>query len=689
MKQITTIILVLLTLLQSAADAQVTPSPSPSPGRDSNVARYTVLMASRPAGSQTTTVKAGGERLYSFEYNDRGRGPKLSTRIVLGEGNIPTLTETTGYGYLKDPVAERFSVSDGKATWKSTAEQGERAVGGRAFYISMSGAPEEAALLAQALLAAPGGKLSLLPEGEARIERVGALKVEANGQSRTVVQYAISGLNFTPFPIWLEQDQTFFALASNWFGVIREGWESTIPALIKAQEVAESARSAELAKTLARRPTAPALVFKGANLFDAETATMHPNSTVVVVGNSIRAVGEDGKVNIPAGSEMIDARGKTLLPGLWDMHVHIGETDGLLHMGAGVTTVRDLANDTDQLLALRKKFNAGEAIGPRILMAGIIDGPGPFAGPTKMLAATEAEARAYVDKYASLGYEQIKVYSSVKPELVPAIIDEAHKKGLRVSGHVPALMTAEQVVRLGFDEVQHTNFLFLNFWADTVKDTRTPVRFTAVAENAATLDLNSERVQAFIKLLKERKTVIDPTLNIFEGMFTDRPGKISEGFAAIADSLPPQVRRGFLTGGLPVPEGKDERYRESFRAMLRMVSALYSAGVPIVAGTDSMPGFSFHRELELYVEAGIPAPKVLQLATLGAARVMKHDKELGSITPGKLADMILIDGDPSARISDIRKVLTVVKEGTIYDAAQLYRATGIRPSPSASANKNQ
>jgi imidazolonepropionase-like amidohydrolase len=331
------------------------------------------------------------------------------------------------------------------------------------------------------------------------------------------------------------------------------------------------------------------------------------------------------------------------------------------------------------LLATRRKFADGTSIGPRVLMAALIDGRGPFTGPTKNLVDTEEEARAVVEQAAKLGYAQIKIYSSIKPELVPKIVELAHSRGLRVSGHVPAFMNAEQFVRAGVDEIQHTNFLFLNFLFDTVKDTRTPVRFTAVAEHAAELDLQSPPVKSFVQLLQARKIVVDPTVSIFEGMFTGRPGTVSPDFAVIADRLPPQVRRGLLSGGLPVPEGKDQRFRDSFQALLRMVKTLYDAGVPIVAGTDSFAGFALHRELELYVAAGIPAPQVLQIATLGAARVMKRDAELGSIAPGKLADLVLIDGDPTTRISDIRRVTTVVKDGTVYQAAALYQAIGVRP----------
>jgi amidohydrolase family protein len=214
---------------------------------------------------------------------------------------------------------------------------------------------------------------------------------------------------------------------------------------------------------------------------------------------------------------------------------------------------------------------------------------------------------------------------------------------------------------------------------DTVKDTRTPARFTEVAQHGAEIDPGSAKVQAFIHLLQAHKTVLDPTLNVFEGMFTDRPGKMSASYAPVGDRLPTQTRRNFFYGGLQPPEGMDQRYRDSFQQMLKMTKAFYDAGIPLVAGTDALSGFALHRELELYEQPGIPAPKVLQLDTLGAAQVMKRDQELGSISPGKLADMILVDGDPSVHISDIRRVTTVVKDGKVYKVADLDQALGVKP----------
>jgi hypothetical protein len=248
---------------------------------------------------------------------------------------------------------------------------------------------------------------------------------------------------------------------------------------------------------------------------------------------------------------------------------------------------------------------------------------------------TPGEALADIERYKSLGYEQIKVYSSLKPELLSFIAQETHKRGMRVSGHVPAFMTAEQFVRDGADEIQHVNFVFLNFLFDQVPDTRTPARFVAVAQHAAELDLDSERVKSFVQFLLAHHTVLDPTVSVFEGQFLARPGSMNPVYAEVANRMPVQIRRGFLTGGLPVPDGMDRRYQDSAAALLKMVKLLYDSGVPIVAGTDDLAGFVLHSELEYYVAAGIPAPKVLQIATLGGARVMKHDNERGSITAGQ------------------------------------------------------
>jgi len=641
--------------------------------------RYTILMAGSKAGFETSTHNPDGSMQLYYEFNDRGRGPRITEHIVLDKNGIPTQIENTGVDYYKATVEEHFSFKDGKAAWKNRAEQGGRDLPDPAFYVSISGVPEEGAILARALLRAKD-TLRLLPAGKATIEKRGELKIQANGKSRVVVQYGVSGLDFSPDPIWLDRDGSFFASVSGpWFAVIPEGWESTADALAKAQDAFDNQRVANLARTVGHKPTGT-FAFVHANLFDTETLATHPRSTILFSGNKITAIGDDGKVQLPPGTEIMDVTGQTVMPGLWDMHVHLSPpNDGILNLAAGVTTVRDMGNDTDMLLDLRRKFDDGAWIGPRVLMAGLIDGRSPYTGPTKVLVDNEDEARKAIDNFARLGYVQVKIYSSIKPELVPKIAEMGHSHGMRVSGHVPAFMTAEQFVKAGADEIQHMNFIFLNFMFDKVQDTRTPARFSEVAAHGAEIDPASPQVKSFIQLLLDHKTVLDPTLNVFEGMFTDRPGKLSAVYAPVASRVPAQVRRGFFYGGLDVPAGMDQRYRDSFRQMLKMTKAFYDAGIPIVAGTDSLAGFSLHRELELYEQAGIPAPKVLQLATLGAARIMKQDQDFGSVAPGKFADLIVIDGDPTVEISELRHLSTVVKDGVVYRIPPLYATIGVTP----------
>ncbi|MBW8876748.1 MAG: amidohydrolase family protein [Acidobacteria bacterium] len=655
------------------------PLPGPvrlAPGEE---LRYTLFLSTRQAGHVVFRAEADGANVLTLEVSDRGRGQNLTARMTLNDAGVPLDLHVTGVDYWKNPVDDRYERKGGRAVWSSgssASEHGEATPAGPVFYLT----PEtdlEIGVLAAALLRAEGGRLSLLPEGEARIEPAGEVKVKAGEESRTVHLDAITGLGYSPAYVWMDDRGFFFGRYDGFVTAIREGWESAAPALIQAQGRVASEWEHTLAARLGRRPE-HGVAIRGARLFDPETGKSRPGTTVVVSGERIRAVGPDGEVPIPPGAEVVEAQGRALLPGLWDMHQHLTATDGPLDIAAGVTTARDMGNDLDTLLELHRRWDSGESIGPRLLMACVVEGPGPYAAPTKVLVATDAEALAAVDRYAAAGCVQIKIYSSLDPKLVPGIVARAHALGLRVSGHVPFGMKAEQAVRAGFDEIQHANFLFLNF-LDGV-DTRTLARLTAVGEHAGELDLKSEPVRAFLRLLKERGTVIDPTVNLYEGMFAGRPGEVTPSLAPVAARLPLPVRRGLLVGNTQRTPEMDTRYRDSFRATLALVRALHDAGIPIVAGTDSPAGFSLHRELEDYVAAGLSAPEALRAATLVPAQVMHRDQDLGTIAPGKLADLILVDGDPAAKISDIRRVVLTLRGGVMFDAAKVYQAIGVKPA---------
>src|SRR5271167_3513026 len=614
--------------------------------------RYTILSNGRTAGSEVDVYNPGGHIDCTFEFNDRGRGPKIAAHYIVAVDGLPLRVDETGNDYLKAPVDEHFAVKDGIAVWKSTSENGQAPAAG--FYISNNGASAESAFLVRALLNAKGVPMKLLPAGEARLEQLTDVTLEDHGRKLHVTEFAITGLSFEPQTVWLDDDQHLFGSPGKWFAILREGWKGTNDQLYALDRAAEDARNARLAHELAQHLDHPVAV-EHVRLFDSEQAAIREDQTVVINGQRITMVGPSAAVAAPKDAQHIDGTGKTLLPGLFDMHAHAQPLDGLLNIASGVTSVRDMGNDIEELKHLQDQWDSGAAIGPRVWKAGFIDGRGPFQAPTGLYADTPEEAEAAVNRYADLGYIQIKVYSSLKPELLPGIVKTAHARGLRVSGHIPNGMIASQFVEAGADEVQHINFIFLNFLAGKVKDTRTTESFTAVGANAAKLDLESKEVNDFIALLQRHHTTVDVTLATFEGMFTGRPGKVSPDFAPVLSRLPAQVQRSAYTGGLPVTQDNDQLYKDSYRAMLRMTKRMFDAGIPILAGTDSIAGIMLHRELELEVEAGIPPAKALQIATFNAARLLKQDKEVGSVAPGKRADLVLVDGNPAEHIGDIRR----------------------------------
>jgi imidazolonepropionase-like amidohydrolase len=381
-------------------------------------------------------------------------------------------------------------------------------------------------------------------------------------------------------------------------------------------------------KELGHRPE-KGLAITHVRLFEAETATIRAGQTVVIKDDCIEAVGPDQETKVTGALEVIDGTGKTLLPGLFDMHAHLQPSAGAPYLASGVTMVRDLGNQMDRLIALKRTWDSGEEIGPGILMAGPLNGSRGKGEPV----STEDEAQTAIDRFQRAGYVQIKILGNLNPALVPGIVKTAHARAMRVSGHVPEGMKADEFVRAGVDEIQHMEFVLKNFCRSGATST------DLEAEEGARLDIDAEPVMQWILSLKQKGIVIDPTLNVYK----DKYGK-----------------RG----------GISRRY---YQTMLRMLKRLFDEGVPLVVGSDGprAPGAALHREMEIWVSAGIPAANVLAAATIGAARVMHLDAQTGSIRAGKKADLILVDGDPTQNIGDIRHCQIVIKRGTFYKCADL------------------
>ena len=639
---------------------------------------YTVLHAGKKSGAQKTVIQDDGRMHVSYSHRDNGRGPDIEEDIaLLPDGSFKSYRQTgrTTYGAALD---ERFSISGQRASWQSPAERGSQGLTGPAVYLPAYGSPETGAIIVRATQKA-GGKLAALPGGELRSEKLADARVGPAGAERAVSLFAILGAGLQPDYVWLEAGDAMPLFASINVGgshMVVTGYEAVTPELERLQRQAEAKYLEDLAKKNTQDLRQPILI-RNVRVFDAKSKALGEPADVYVNEGRIAAI-------YPAGSPakdpatVIDGAGRALLPGLFDMHTHEDAWNSALQIAGGVTSSRDMGNDNAYLARLKGDIAGGRAIGPHIEPAGYIEGEGPFASRGGFVVASVAEAENAVDWYAERGFRQVKLYNSIKPEWAGPIAAYAHSRGLRVSGHVPAFSRSERVVREGYDELQHINQLMLNFVSDPDTDSRTIVRFNLVGDRARNLDLDSKAVRDFIALLAERQTVIDATLATFEGTWNQKPGDMDPSLAAVADHVPFATQRAWRNNSTDVSGGKLERYRASWQRMLQFVGRLHAAGVPLVAGTDSLAGFMLHRELELYVQAGVPAGEAIRIATENGARYAGVLADRGTVERGKRADLILVDGDPTKNIADIRRISYVLKDGTGYAPAEIYEAFGIR-----------
>lgn len=631
-------------------------------------------------GRQVVERSDDGLYTVTYSYKNNGRGPEFSERYRLAPDGSFTEYHVTGTSTMGAKVDEHFERRGPQAEWRSTTERGAAAVAGPAMYVPLSGSYAPNSVFVAALAKSADGSIPLLPNGTLRMRRLDEIEVTNGSQTRKVQLIAQTGIGLQPWFEWITTgaEPRLFAVADLAGEIfIEAGWEGNRARLEARQRIAEKAALQERTARL-RHPLPGLTVIRNARVFDSETATLQPASDVYVLRGRITQVVPAGSAARDADLE-IDAAGRVLLPGLFDMHSHVWRWGGLLDLAAGVTSVRDMGNNNPTLQEIVDDTAAGNVLMPQITPCGFLEGRSPFSSSNGITISTLDEAKRAVDWYAQRGYPQLKIYNSFPKAILRETVSYAHSRGMRVSGHVPAFMRAAEVVDQGFDEIQHINQVLLNFLVTPETETRTIERFRLPADKVAGLDFDSKPVQDFIATLASRQTVIDPTLATFDFM-QQRDGELSAAYAAVADHMPPDVRRSFYVGTMDIPDdATDARYKRSYAKMVEFVGRMYRAGIPLVAGTDAIPGFTLQSELALYVKAGLTPAQTLQIATRNAARYTGTSRDRGSVTPGKLADLVLVDGDPTRDIADIRKVALVITQQHWLSPKALHAEIGVTP----------
>jgi hypothetical protein len=647
--------------------------------------RYTLVLDNGTvAGEQVVNRLSPDEIQVHFDFKENGRGPTLDELIRIGPDQTMLEYKVTGQSEMGGFVDERFTRKGAMAEWSSKSERGTKRVRGAAFYLPLDSSWEINSLMITALSNSRTGTLRLLPEGTLVQQRLDEVVVTQGSESQVVQLMMHSGVGLSPQFFWATTDadsHLFAAILPGNYAVIKEGWQANLAELKKSQELA-SAKLLEDRALKLQHPMPGLTAIRNARIFNSETAKLSAPSDVYVLRGRITAVFPAG-VNLTPVDNELDAAGRVMLPGLYDMHTHINRWSASYHLAAGVTSVRDLGNSNAELQQMIDEIDDGKLMSPRLIPAGFVDGESAYSSHDGILISDLNDTRHAIDWYAMRGYPQLKIYNSFPRELIPDTISYAHKRGLKVSGHVPAFMRAEDVVDEGFDELHHINQLLLNFLSTPETDSRTLDRFYIPAEKAADLDLTSIEVQDFIDKLKRNNIVVDPTLATFD-FIKQRDGETADPYKSIASFMPPDIRRSFKTSTMRIPDDKTaKRYEASYKKMIEFVGRLYRAGVPIVAGTDGLAGFTLHSELVLYVKAGLTPAEAIQVATLNGAKFTNTFNERGSITKGKQADLILFDGDPTRNIEDIRKVSVVITRGKLIYPSEINAQLGVKPFVSA------
>lgn len=637
---------------------------------------FTVLTTGTPIGAVEVTPTETGYEIF-YEFRNNGRGPTFNEIVMLDESGLPVTWLAEGATTFGNAVDEVFRLENGTAFWRDTTGENETPVNGPAFYMPQNSSPYTLAIVARALLARSGHTLNALPGGELRLTHMQDLTVANGEDTRDVTIWALSGTGLNPSYFVMEGD-AFFGTISPSFAVLAEGFEGEDERLRELAAEFGAARFEEIQSRVVRDYDAPVRV-RNVRVFDPLTEALGQPVSVIFEGNRIRAI---EAVDAPgaSGEVEIDGAGGSLIPGMFEMHGHLGETAAFLNIAAGVTSVRDMGNNNEVLDGLIGNISSGRVAGPRVYRSAFIEGASPFNSNSGVLVSTEEEAVQAVHDHADRGdFHQIKIYNSMRPEWIPAVIAAARERGMRVSGHIPAFTNADAMIAAGYDEIVHINQLMLGWVLEADEDTRTLLRLTAL-QRLPVLDLDSPAVHATIDAMVERGVSIDPTLAIHEQLLLSRNGVVSAGAVDYVDHLPVNAQRGARSAMSAINnEDEDLAYRGAFDQIIALLTMMRERGIAMVPGTDLGGSFTYHRELELYQLIGMEPAEILGWATHGMAEYLGVDDELGRIEPGYLADFFLVPGDPTGDLREIKTIAMVVADGRVYFPSEIYPEFGIRP----------
>ncbi len=665
-------------LLPAVVRAQVASPATPS----SEDGTFRLHKFEQPIGQEHYSLQhaAGTLTLIStFEFSDRSRKVPLDTTFRGAADYTPQSFTIKGKNCRFCPIDAEVRVDGGEATIRQGANSRQASAPPQFFTIS-GYAPVAMQMALMRYWRAHGrpDELATLPAGTVKIHDRGAETFTIGSQSVKLERYNIQGLIWGFETLWMDSANNLVALVStdaefDHFEAVRDEDDSAL-----AQFVASAARDGmaaltELSANFSDRQTGT-LAFVGATVIDGIGRAI-PDATIITSQGRIKAVGPRGVIKVPAGATKIDVTGKYIIPGLWDMHAHYEQVEwGPIYLAAGVTTVRDVGNEFDFITSVRDAVNSGKAIGPHMLLAGVVDGEGPMALGLARVNST-ADAQAWVRRYHDANFQQIKIYSSMTSPSVKAVCAEAHKLGMTVTGHIPEGMTAIEGVEDGMDQINHINYIYQLFLPkDFSYDKASDEERKKVVE---AIDVNSPGGQQIIQVFRQHGTVIDPTVALME-MFVKPDGRPFSDIEPGAAKVAPELRVQIDSGGIPEKDLPLAQLR--LKKRLEIIGALHRAGVPIIAGTDqAVPGYSLYRELELYVDAGFTPLEALQAATIVPARAMRVDADSGSIEAGKRADLAILDANPVENIHNIRSVHSVVANGVYYQSAPLWQSVGFQP----------